>query len=132
MPHPGVARLHHGRLRGGFDSPVPDAFVGGCRTFDPRRNPGIGFPRILKGVEMHAFVLERTPEPLDHHVVAPATLAIHADGDPVTAQDLQKRATGELRSEHRGTAVTRQRLVQCLHAEAHVQRVRQPPTSARP
>ena len=54
---------------------------------DPRRNPGIGFPRILKRVEMHAFVLERSPKSLHHHVVPPATLAIHADGDPVTAAE---------------------------------------------
>jgi hypothetical protein len=33
-------------------------------------------------MEINLFVLDRLPDPLDEYVVAPAVLAVHADGDP--------------------------------------------------
>ena len=40
-----------------------------------------GMADAVVGMQIDLLVLERLPQPLDEHVVAPATLAIHADGD---------------------------------------------------
>src|SRR3954466_1482987 len=42
------------------------------------------------------LVLDRSPEPLDEDVVAPGTLAVHADGDPVLGQRPGEGPAGEL------------------------------------
>jgi len=38
----------------------------------------------LEGVEIDALVFERSPQPLDEHVVHPAASAVHADAHLVT------------------------------------------------
>src|SRR3954465_1788128 len=46
--------------------------------------------------EVDLLVLDRSPEPLDDDVVAPGTLAVHADGDPVPGQHTGEGPAGEL------------------------------------
>src|SRR3982751_3954970 len=46
--------------------------------------------------EVDLLVLDRSPEPLDEDVVAPGTLAVHADGDSVPGQHAGEGLAGEL------------------------------------
>src|SRR5215208_8282943 len=46
--------------------------------------------------EVDLLVLDRSPETLDDDVVAPGTLAIHADRDPVPGQHAGEDLAGEL------------------------------------
>src|SRR5207249_7496004 len=48
------------------------------------------------GVQVNVLVLDRLPQPLDKHVVAPAALAIHADADGMALQHADELAAGEL------------------------------------
>jgi hypothetical protein len=50
------------------------------------------------GAQVHLLVFDRPPEPLDEHVVAPCTSAVHADGDGVAQQQAGEVSTGELAS----------------------------------
>src|SRR3954466_7057699 len=71
--------------------------------------------------EVDLLVLDRSPEPLDEDVVAPGTLAVHADGDPVPGQHTGEGPAGELAAligvEDLRPAVAGQRLFQRLDAE---------------
>ena len=98
---------------------------------DPCVDSVPGFLGIRERVQKHAFILQRPPESLHHHVVAPTTLTIHADRDAMAPQHVQKRGTRELRSligvEDPRRPIPLQSLVQGFHAESRVHRVRQPP-----
>lgn len=48
------------------------------------------------GVEVHFLVFHRAPEALNEHIVAPATLSIHAYGDLFAVEDGGEGRTGEL------------------------------------
>ncbi len=47
--------------------------------FDPGADPGARLAAGLEDLEIHAFALERKPQPLDHDVARPAALAVHGD-----------------------------------------------------
>ena len=83
------------------------------------------------GMQIHLLVLDRFPQPLDEHVVAPTSLAVHADGDAVLLEQLREFETGELAAlvgvEDLRCAVTMDRLLHSLDAEIGRQRVRQAP-----
>ena len=51
--------------------------------------------RIIS-MKVNFFVLHRPPEPLHEHVIAPATLAIHADCNALVLERLRERIAGEL------------------------------------
>jgi hypothetical protein len=57
---------------------------------------GFGRSHRVIGMQIDLFVFDRLPQPLDEHVVAPGTAAIHADLDPVPLQDLDKAGGREL------------------------------------
>src|SRR3954452_25529624 len=58
------------------------------------RGAGLG-DRVVSS-EVDLLVLDRSPEPLDEDVVAPGTLAVHADGDAVPGQHAREGLAGEL------------------------------------
>lgn len=61
------------------------AVFGHCRSRGRRRaslSPADGRVRV----QVDVLVLDRLPQPLDKHVVAPAALAVHTDRDPVTLE----------------------------------------------
>ncbi len=58
--------------------------------------PGAGLGNTGIGVQIYLLVFHRAPEPLDKHVVAPGSLAIHADRDLVPQQQPGEVAAGEL------------------------------------
>src|ERR1019366_9227254 len=49
-------------------------------------------------VQIDLFVLDAAPQSLDEHVVDPATLAVHADGDAGVIEHLDPLLAGELRA----------------------------------
>jgi hypothetical protein len=49
-------------------------------------------------VQIDLFVLDRLPQPLDEHVVAPGAAAIHADANFVSLQHIDEARGGKLRS----------------------------------
>ena len=48
------------------------------------------------GSEIDLFVFDRAPEPFDEDVVAPGSLAVHADGDGVRQEQAGEVGAGEL------------------------------------
>ena len=72
-------------------------------------------------MQINAFVLQRPPKPLNHPIVDPAPLAIHADFNLCITQNLDPIAAGELAAligvEYLWRAVFGQRLFQCLNAD---------------
>jgi hypothetical protein len=46
-------------------------------------------------VQIDLLVLDRLPQSLDEHVVAPAALAVHANRDAMFAQHVDELAVGE-------------------------------------
>ena len=57
---------------------------------------GARLAHALVSTQVDLFVLDRFPQAFDEHVVAPAALAIHADGDAVLEQQLGELDAGEL------------------------------------
>jgi hypothetical protein len=55
-----------------------------------------GFGNRGVGVEVHLLVFHQAPEALNEHIVAPATLSIHADGDLLAVEDGGEGRTGKL------------------------------------
>ena len=45
---------------------------------------GAGFGNRIVGSEIYLLILHRAPDALNEDVVAPCTLAVHADGDAVS------------------------------------------------
>src|SRR3954452_24026548 len=93
------------------------------------RGASLGDRVVSSKVDLLA--LDRSPEPLDEDVVAPGTLAVHADGDPVLGQRPGEGPAGELAAlvgvEDLRPAVADQSLFQRLDAERRLQGDRQPP-----
>jgi hypothetical protein len=58
------------------------------------RSPGLRHAGI--GPQVDLLVLDRPPEPIDEHVVAPCALAVHANGDLVLLQQIGEGDAGEL------------------------------------
>ena len=50
------------------------------------------------GSQVDLFILDRTPEPLDEHVVAPGAAAVHADRNITPEQQASESGAGELAS----------------------------------
>jgi len=91
------------------------------------------------GSQIDLLVFDAFPEPLDEHVVAPGSFAIHADGDAIVGENAGEGRAGELRAlvgvEDVRLAVTGQSILQGLDAEGRLHRDRQPPrqdTTCRP
>ncbi len=55
-------------------------------------------PTRTVGLEVDFFVFDRTPEPLNEHLVAPRALAIHRDVDLSLLQHRREVDGGKLRS----------------------------------
>jgi hypothetical protein len=53
-------------------------------------DPGLGFRHGVVGMQIDLFVLDRLPQPLDEHVVAPGTASVHADLDFVFCRTWMK------------------------------------------
>ena len=95
-----------------------------------------GFPAVGVALEIDVFVFQRSPEPLDEHVVHPAAAPIHGDRDTDLGERAGERGRGELRAlvgiEDLRLAELRQSLLERRQAERDVHRVRQPPRQNRP
>src|SRR5271169_3638784 len=50
----------------------------------------------IVGPQVDLLVFDRTPQPLDKHIVAPGAATIHADRDPVLQQKPGESRAGEL------------------------------------
>ena len=76
----------------------------------------------IVSVQVDLFVFHAAPQPFDKHVVAPGTLAVHADGDVVFRLHAPERQTRELRAlirvEDVGLAVLRQSILAIPTASA--------------
>ena len=98
---------------------------------DERRESVTQGVAALGGVQVDVVVLDRTPQPLDEHVVDRPSHAVHRDGDLGVEQHLDERVGGELRSligvEDLGRAVEGEGLVQGGHAEVDRHGVGQTP-----
>ena len=57
---------------------------------------GAGIGNGIVSSEIHFLILHRAPNSLNENIVAPRTLAIHADGDAVPDEDAGELGTGEL------------------------------------
>ena len=83
------------------------------------------------GPEVDLLVFDRAPEPLDEDVVAPRSLAVHADGDGLRQQQAGELGAGELaalvRVEDLRPAVLGECVGDRLEAELHLHRDREPP-----
>ena len=64
----------------------------------PLSDPGPRVGACLKGVQIHALILQGSPQTLNHAVVASRAFSIHADLDLRVSQHVDPTATGELRS----------------------------------
>src|SRR3979409_2240316 len=83
--------------------------------------PALGLGDTGISVEMDLLVFKAAPQPLDENVVHVATLAVHADGDPVALQGAGEIVTGELAAlvgiENLRPAVPRERFLEGLHTK---------------
>src|SRR5215213_2919813 len=90
------------------------------------RGAGLGDRIVSSQVDL--FVLDRSPEALDEDVVAPSTLAVHADRDPVPGQHAGEYLAGELAAligvEDLRPTMASQSLFQGLDAERRLHRDR--------
>jgi hypothetical protein len=91
------------------------------------------------GTQIHLLVFDRPPQPLDEHVVAPSSLAVHADRDLPATERAGECSTSELAAlvgvEDLRLAEPRQRFFERFDAERRLHRDRQPPrqhTAAEP
>ena len=96
--------------------------------------PADSGPSLGTGCELgqvDAFVRERSPQPLDEHVVHPAALAVHRDADASLLEHVGEVDAGELAAlvaiKDLRRAIALERLVQGVHAEARIERVGQAP-----
>ena len=65
-------------------------------VIEERRQIGLGGRNSVVGFQIHLFIFHRPPEPFNEDIVAPATLAVHADSDAVFLQHACKFGAGEL------------------------------------
>jgi len=98
---------------------------------DPSPDPGLCLVSSFEGVQINALVLQALPQPLDHDVVHPPSLAVHRDPNAGLLENLDELDAGELAPlvgvEDPGAAISCQRLPKGRDAEVSFQRVRQPP-----
>src|SRR2546427_819332 len=90
---------------------------------------GARFGAVSVGVQINLLVLHAPPQPLDEHVIDPATLAVHADGDASPLETLGPLLARELRAlvgvEDLRYPELRHRLLQRLNAEVRGEGVRE-------
>lgn len=60
----------------------------------PQAKPDFGGVPVVP--DIHIFILDRPPEPLDHDVIERPSHAVHADRDPMLRQQARKRLGGKL------------------------------------
>ena len=98
---------------------------------DPLADDATGGEAIRDVVQVDRLVFERAPQPLDEDVVHEPAPAVHRDADAGCLKAGGEGYAGKLTAligiEDLRCAVARQGLLQCVRAEARVQRVRQPP-----
>jgi len=86
---------------------------------------------ILVTLQINVFVLYRSPEPFDMHVVPPPPSAIHADPDSMVLKYLREAVRGELTPlvgvEDGGCSISFQSFFQCFFTEPTVHAVGNPP-----
>src|ERR1700677_266309 len=63
---------------------------------DPATDAGSGLCAGLEGVQEHAFVFERAPQPFDKHLVHPASGTVHRDAYARVRQCAGEGVAGEL------------------------------------
>ena len=51
---------------------------------------------VIIGMQIHFLILDAAPEPLNEHIVTPASLTIHADPDTMLPEQSGKCLTGKL------------------------------------
>src|ERR1017187_5231673 len=61
-------------------------------------DPSLGRRDGVVRMQIDLFVLDRLPQPLDEHVVAPRTAPVHADADLMLLQNLDEARGRKLRS----------------------------------
>ena len=87
------------------------------------------FNPVVTAAQVHPFVLDLPPQPLNKDVVVTSSTPIHADLDVVVLEYLVEFGAGELTAligfEDFRCTVARQRLLQRCDAEVPAQRVRQ-------
>src|SRR3954471_22264447 len=71
-------------------------WTSGIVVADPLRKPGPHLRAGLEGMQIDALVFQAAPEPLDEHVVHPATAAVHRDAHPGPLQYAGEPRRGEL------------------------------------
>ena len=102
----------------------------GVVTVDPATNSLSGLASCFECVEINAFVFERPPEPLDHHVVHPASLAVHRDLDAGIPEGAGEGVIGKLAAligiENLGLPIMLQGLFQGRNTEIGILGVGQP------
>src|SRR5271169_3850839 len=59
---------------------------------------GAGLADAVVGPQIDLLVLDAAPQALDEYVVAPSSLAVHADRNAVTGERAGERPAGELRA----------------------------------
>ncbi len=95
------------------------------------RQPDHQLRQVPIAFEIDVLVLDAPPQAFDEDVVQGPTAPVHADGDAVFLQLSREGVRSELAAlvaiENLRGAVGTERLLQAVHAEAAVQRVRDPP-----
>ena len=86
---------------------------------------------VFVGFQINFLAFHTAPQPLDEHVIKPATLAVHTDLNIVVLEHASERVARELASlvgvEYLRYAVLFDGPVQRVNAKARVQRVRHAP-----
>ena len=92
-----ILRWHFGNIssedlpgRGAIQRLVPPFVV---VEVDPSADSGFEVHQVEVLLQVDVLVLQRAPEPLDHHVVDPAALAVHADLDALAPQQASPSLT---------------------------------------
>jgi len=70
----------------------------GVVVADPATDAGSCLTAGLEGIEEHAFVFQRPPQPFDEHVVHPAPTPVHRDADAGVLERVGEGKAGELRT----------------------------------
>ena len=65
---------------------------------DPTTDPCSCLTAGFEGIEVDAFVFQRSPQPFDEDVIHPAATTIHRDADVGILQDVGEGKAGELRA----------------------------------
>src|ERR1700676_3064378 len=110
-------------------------WTGGVEEVDVAADLCSGLLDRLVGVQIDMLILDRLPEPLDENIVAPASFAIHTDGDAGFLEPPGEGFAGELtaliRVEDLRLAVLGQGFFKRLQTEGCVHRDRQLPGKTR-